>query len=392
MPHKGILETATRQFERRFGRPYEAAAYAPGRIEVLGNHTDYNEGFVLSAAIDAGTVFLAARSAGPGCRVLAGDVLEEAAFDVRHPKPDGRTQWANYVKGVVAGLGAQHRLDHGFDGLLLGNIPLGAGLSSSAALEMATALALCSLYGLPVDRMALAKVGQQAEHSFAGVKCGLLDQISSMFGRRDHLVMTDFRSLAVENLPLGEDACFLMCNTHVKHKLVESAYNERRASCERAAADFAAALRRPVKALRDVSSAELESHSAALDPVAAKRAAHVIGENERVRAGRERLVSGDLLSFGRLMFESHESSRSKFENSCRELDLLVDAARGIRGVMGARLSGGGFGGSVVALVHPREADAIGQALSAAFHKAVGRPCDVRAVAPSDGAAILKSAT
>jgi galactokinase len=389
MPHRGILETASRQFERHFGRPHTAAAYAPGRIEVLGNHTDYNEGFVLSAAIDAGTVFLAAPSAGTECRVLAGDVLEEARFDVKVPRADAATPWANYVKGVVAGLGARNRFERGFDGLLLGNIPLGAGLSSSAALEMAAALALCSLYGLPVDRMALARVGQKAEHSYAGVKCGLLDQISSMFGRKDHLVMTDFRSLTVEALPLGDDVCFLMCNTHVKHKLVESAYNERREACEAAAAGFAAALRRPVNALRDVSAAEFDRHAGALDPVVAKRAAHVIGENERVQAGRRRLESGDLLEFGKLMFASHESSRVKFENSCKELDVLVDAARETHGVMGARLSGGGFGGSVVALVHPREAAAIGHALSAAFHKAVGRPCDVRTVAPSDGAAVLK---
>jgi galactokinase len=392
MPHKGLLETASRQFEKHFGRPHTAAAYAPGRIEVLGNHTDYNEGFVLSAAIDAGTVFLAAPSAGPSCRVLAGDVLEEAKFDVRKPERDVAMPWANYVKGVVAGLRAKHAFSSGFDGMLLGNIPLGAGLSSSAALETASALALCSLYDLPVDRMELAKIGQQAEHAYAGVKCGLLDQISSLFGRRDSVVMTDFRTLAVETLPLGEDACFLMCNTHVKHRLVESAYNERRTACEQAAASFAAKLDHPVKALRDVSMAELEEHVAGLDPVVARRAAHVIGENERVQVGRKLLAAGDLPAFGQLMFASHESSRTKFENSCKELDVLVDAARGTAGVLGARLSGGGFGGSAVVLAHPRDAGAIGKSLSAAFRKTVGRPCEVRVVTPSDGAAVLKCGT
>lgn len=389
MPHKGVLETASRQFERHFGRPHTVAAYAPGRIEVLGNHTDYNEGFVLSAAIDAGTVFLAAPSADASCRILAGDILEEAKFDVRKPERDTVTPWANYVKGVVAGLRGKHSFSSGFDGMLLGDIPLGAGLSSSAALETASALALCSLYGLPVDRMDIARIGQQAEHAYAGVKCGLLDQISSLFGRRGSVVMTDFRSLAVETLRLGEDACFLMCNTHVKHRLVESAYNERRAACEQAAAYFASKLKHPVKALRDVSMAELDAHAAGLDPVVVRRAAHVIGENERVQAGRERLAAGDLRAFGQLMFASHESSRTKFENSCRELDVLVDAARGISGVLGARLSGGGFGGSVVVLVHPRDAGGIGKALAVAFQKATGSACDVRAVTPSDGATVLK---
>lgn len=392
MPHKGLLETASRQFERHFGRPHTVAAYAPGRIEVLGNHTDYNDGFVLSAAIDAGTVFLAAPSSGPACRLLAGDVLEEAKFDVRTPERDAAMPWANYVKGVVAGLRARQAFHAGFDGMLLGNIPLGAGLSSSAALEVASALALCSLYGLPVDRMALARIGQQAEHVYAGVKCGLLDQISSLFGRRGSVVMTDFRTLAVEALPLGDEVCFLMCNTHVKHRLVESAYNERRAACEQAAAYFATKLSHPVKALRDVSMAELEVHSQGLDPVVARRAAHVVGENERVQAGRERLAAGDLRAFGQLMFASHESSRHKFENSCKELDIIVDCARATHGVLGARLSGGGFGGSAVVLVHPRDAAGISHALSAAFHKAVGRSCDVRVITPSDGATILNCGT
>jgi galactokinase len=273
--------------------------------------------------------------------------------------------------------------------VLLGDIPLGAGLSSSAALETASALALCSLYSLPVDRMALAKIGQQAEHVYAGVKCGLLDLISSLFGRRGRGVMTDFRSLEVDTVPLGEDVCFLMCNTNVKHRLVESAYNERRAACEHAAAYFAANLKHPVKALRDVSMAELDEGATGLDPVAARRAAHVIGENERVQAGRKLLAAGDLPAFGKLMFASHESSRCKFENSCRELDVLVDAARGMSSVLGARLSGGGFGGSVVVLVHPRDAAVIGKSLSAVFQKSVGRVCDVRVVIPSDGAMVLQ---
>ena len=388
MHHTRILEKVTRQFERYFGGAPTAAAFAPGRIEVLGNHTDYNEGYVLSAAIDAGTVFAARPSSGARCRVVAGDVPAEAAFDVRAPQPDAATPWANYVKGVVAGLHAQRPFPHGFDGVFLGNLPLGAGLSSSAALEISTAMAVCALYDLPIDRMNLAKIGQRAEHEYAGVKCGLLDQISSLFGRRNHAVMTDFRTLAVEALPMDGCACFLMCNTNVKHELVSSAYNERRAACEAAAAHFGRVLKHPVKTLRDVTMAEWEANRGGLDPTVARRAAHVIGENERVMKGRDCLKGGDLAGVGRLMFASHESSRRQFENSCRELDILVDAARAIPGVMGARLSGGGFGGSVVALIHPRDAETAGGALSAAYRNATGRECDVRIVSASDGAAIL----
>jgi galactokinase len=388
MHHKSTLETVTRAFTRHFGAAPTAAAFAPGRIEVLGNHTDYNEGYVLSAAIDAGTVFVARPATDFRCRVVAGDVRAEATFDARTPKPDAETPWANYVKGVVAGLHAKTPLPSGFDGMFLGNLPLGAGLSSSAALEISTAMAICALHNLPVDRMALAKIGQRAEHEYAGVKCGLLDQITSLFGRRHHAVMTDFRTLAVEALPLDGDVCFLMCNTHVKHELVSSAYNERRAACEAAAAHFGRVLKHPVRALRDVSMAEWEAHRDGMDPTAARRAAHVIGENERVVKGRACLQAGDLAGFGRLMFASHESSRVQFENSCRELDILVDAARVTPGVLGARLSGGGFGGSMVALIHPRDAEAAGQALSAALRRASGRECDVRAIAASDGAAFL----
>jgi len=388
MHYTRILETVTRQFERHFGAAPTVAAFAPGRIEVLGNHTDYNEGYVLSAAIDAGTVFVARPAADGRCRVVAGDVGAEAQFDVRAPKPDSVTPWANYVKGVVAGLHAQRPLARGLDGMFLGNLPLGAGLSSSAALEISAALAVCALHDLPVDRLNLATIGQRAEHEYAGVKCGLLDQITSLFGRRDHVVMTDFRTLAVETLPMADHVCFLMCNTHVRHELVSSAYNERRAACEAAAAHFGRVLKRPVKALRDVSMQEWETHHKGMDPTVARRAAHVIGENERVQKGRTCLKAGDLAGFGRLMFASHESSRVQFENSCQELDVLVDAARVIPGVLGARLSGGGFGGSMVALIHPRDAESVGGALSTVLRKCTGHACDVRVVSASDGAAVL----
>ncbi len=253
---------------------------------------------------------------------------------------------------------------------------------------MSAGLALARFYGLTPDRLALARIGQRAEHEYAGVKCGLLDQISSLFGETDSLVWSDFRDLSIQTVPLGADACFLMCNTNARHALVDGAYNDRREACERAAAYFAATLTHPVRALRDVSWEEWLRHKGGLDELTARRAAHPIGENERVRAGVEMLRARNLVDFGKLMFESHDSSRRNFENSCPELDALVDAATAVPGVLGARLSGGGFGGSVVVLVHPRDAETAAAALRNVFGRKFGVRCDTRAIACSAGARVL----
>ena len=221
MSGPALLASLRTLFRDRYGRPPEVAAYAPGRVEVLGNHTDYNEGWVLSAAIDLGTYFVCRRRDDGACRLLAGDVLEEAAFDAAAPAPSQTHAWSNYVKGVLAGLAADAPAPHGFDAAFLGNVPLGAGLSSSAALEMSAGLALAALYGRAVEPLRLARIGQAAEHRFAGVKCGLLDQLTSLHGRDGMLVETDFRTFAVTHAPLGPEACLLLCNTHARHALVD---------------------------------------------------------------------------------------------------------------------------------------------------------------------------
>ena len=383
-----LTRDAAHQFRDHFGRPHAVAAYAPGRVEILGNHTDYNEGFVLSAAIDAGTVFLAAPSTDTRSRLFAVDVAEAVSFDTQAPAPLAEHVWANYVIGVFDGLRRRADIATGFDGLLLGNVPLGAGLSSSAALEMSAGLSLCALYGLTVDPLDLARIGQRAEHDFAGANCGLLDQISSLYGVDNGLVLTDFRSLDIQRSALGQESCFLMANTAVKHSLVDGEYNERRRHCEDARAFFSRALKHPVAALRDVSRQELETCLATMDPLPARRAAHVIGENERVLKGVELLGAGDLNAFGRLMFESHESSRINFENSCPELDAIVFEAKRIPGVLGARLSGGGFGGSAVLLVHRRDVDRASSSLADAYATRFHHPCEIRPLIPSAGARVL----
>ncbi len=388
MINQTLLDNAAKKFREHFGKPHTIAAYAPGRVEILGNHTDYNEGFVLSAAINMGAVFLASPSNNTTCRLIAGDITEETSFDISAVNRSEKNLWQNYVAGVLASLREHGKINTGFNGIFFGNVPLGAGLSSSAALEMAAGLAFCALYGINIDKLTLAKIGQRAEHEYAGAKCGLLDQISSLYGKANNLVMTDFRSLAVQNIPMDSNACFLMCNTNVKHRLVDGEYNERREKCEMAAKFFASELSHPVSALRDVSWEEYTKLSSVMDPVTAKRAAHVIGENTRVLKGKELLAKKDLCAFGQLMYESHESSRTNFENSCKELDFVVSQAKHIPGVLGARLSGGGFGGSVVILIHPRDAETAGKTLTAIYKKEFGMPCDIRIITPSDGATVL----
>lgn len=388
MVNEKVYKALREKYRGFFGREPEVVAYAPGRIEVLGNHTDYNEGFVLSAAINFGTFFAAARNTVKTCRLVAGDLMRESVFEINKIAPSQSDTWQNYVKGTLAGLAAAGEIDCGFDGMFFGDIPLGSGLSSSAALEMSAGLALAQLYGMEVDKLTLAKIGQQAEHAYAGCKCGLLDQISSLAGQAGCLVKTDFRTLKYEAVALGGDACFLMCNTHAKHALVDGAYNRLRAACEQAAEHFASVLRHPVKALRDVSLAEWVLYRGGLDARVADCAAHPIGENERVLRGTELLAAGDMAGFGALMFDSHESSRTLFGNSCEELDVAVAAAKKIPGVLGARLSGGGFGGSVVVLVHPRDAETAAAALANAYAARFGKPCDVSVIAPSAGARVL----
>ena len=389
MVNESVYSELIKKYRAHFGHEPDVVAYAPGRIEVLGNHTDYNEGFVFSAAINYGTFFAASKSATKSCRLMAGDLMKEVTFETSAIEASKTDTWQNYVKGTLAGLTAVKAVPCGFDGMFLGNIPLGSGLSSSAALEMCTGLALSKLYGITVDNVALAKIGQKAEHVYAGCKCGLLDQISSLAGQAGKLVKTDFRSVTYETVELGSDACFLMCNTHAKHALVDGAYNERREACEQAAAHFAKVLRHPVSALRDVSMAEWAIYKRGLSETVANRAAHPIGEDERVLKGAELLAKGDLTGFGLLMFDSHESSRVLFENSCEELDAVVDAAKKIPGVLGARISGGGFGGSAVVLVHPRDAETASAALANAYAAKYGKPCDVSVIKPAAGAQLVQ---
>lgn len=383
-----VKDVLLKKYSEKFGHDPEIVSYAPGRVEILGNHTDYNEGYVLSAAINFGTYFaISARTDGEA-HLTAGDIMQDVVFDPVRPEPSKEHMWANYVKGVLASLVAESTPRHGFDAMFLGNLPLGSGLSSSAALEVSSGLAFAKLYGIEVEKLELARIGQKAEHEFAGVKTGLLDQVSSLYGKQDCLVWSDFRTYEVKPVEISPEICFLMCNTNVRHALVDGAYNERRGRCEQAAKFFANVLNKPVTALRDVTWEDWLEHHGKMDELTARRSAHPIGENERVISGIEMLRKNDLEGFGRLMFESHESSRVNFENSCPELDTLVAGAQAVPGVLGARLSGGGFGGSAVVMTTKRDVDAVSTTLRNIYANKYGARCDTRIITCSDGAHVL----
>ncbi len=390
MLNKEVYDELVAKFEAMYGAKPEIVAYAPGRIEVLGNHTDYNEGYVFSAAIDKGTFFAVSATADDSCELTAADLMETAKFSTKAVAPAKEMTWQNYVTGTFNWLfdGKPCTAKHGWKGMFLGNIPLGAGLSSSAALEMCTVLALSKLYGIEKDKTTLCKIGQKSEHTFAGCPCGLLDQASSMYGKEGALVKSDFRYNTFENVSLGDSVAFMMVKSNAKHALVDGAYASRRQACEEAAKYFAGVLRKNVTHLRDVTMAEWVLYRGGLSETTAKRAVHPIGEDERVLQGAELLEKGDLKGFGALMFDSHESSRNWFENSCEELDAIVDAAKAIPEVYGARLSGGGFGGSCCLLVDPTAADKIAAAITKEYKSKFGDEPVCSLIKPSEGAHLV----
>ena len=391
MQNHEVYDSVVAKFEKVFGAKPAVVAYAPGRIEVLGNHTDYNEGFVFSAAIDKGTFFAVSPAADDKVTLVANDL--DASYETTLAavaKVESGATWANYPLGTFNWLldGEPAKAGKGFKAVFGGNIPLGVGLSSSAALEMSTALALAKVYGIEKDKTTLAKIGQKAEHTFAGCPCGLLDQASSMYGKAGALVKSDFRSNSFETVSMGDGVAFMMVKSNAKHALVDGAYASRRQACEDAAKHFAKVLRKPVTHLRDVTMAEWVLYRGGLSETTAKRAVHPIGEDERVLQGAALLAKGDLKGFGALMYDSHESSRSWFENSCEELDAIVDAAKAIPEVYGARLSGGGFGGCCCLLVDPAAADRISAAITKEYKAKFGDEPVCSLIKPSEGAHLV----
>ena len=333
------------------------ATYAPGRAELLGNHTDYNEGYVLAIAVDRGTTLTGQTRDDRMLSLHSRDLGKHMEIPLDQLAAEKVDDWARYTLGVVDVFRRHEMAVGGFSAEITSTLPMGAGLSSSASLENAAVLFLLKAFGESLPPLQIARFSQMAEHDFVGVRCGLLDQIASLMSHAGHATFIDCRTFAVRHLPLSDHVSFVLAQSGVKHALVGGEYNERRSDCEAAARALG------VKALRDATTAMLLERQCQLPDRIFKRARHITGENERVLAGGDALERGDLETFGRLMFESHESSRVYFENSCPELDQLVEAARKTPGVYGARLSGGGFGGATINLVERGREEEVVKALT-----------------------------
>jgi galactokinase len=353
------VERVVDEFARRFGVPPEYVVRSPGRVNLIGEHTDYNDGWVLPAALDLGTVVAARRrhdgllraaTSMPG--VTDGDEVDVAPVD--DLRPAAWSGWTRYVRGSAA-LAAADGADIAADLFIDSTLPIGAGLSSSASLELGVMAALQALSRIEMDRTALARLGQRVENEIVGVNTGIMDQLAVAHGVAGHALLIDCRSAQVEPVPLPESVRLLVLDSAAPRTLAESAYNQRRAECESAVAALRAAAP-GVRALRDVSPELLAAHGDLLSTVELRRARHVVSENERVRQTAEALRSDDLVLVGRLMAESHRSLRNDYEVSSAELDTLVEIATGTDGVFGARLTGAGFGGCALALVDAGHAE------------------------------------
>jgi galactokinase len=334
--------------------------YAPGRAELLGNHTDYNEGFVLAIAVDRGTTFRGKARSDRMIHLQTHEFGKTEIVALDELASEKVAPWSRYVLGVVDQFRRNDLPVEGFEAEISSDLPLGAGLSSSASIENATLLFLVQAFGAQLQPIQMAHLSQMAEHDFVGVRCGLLDQIASLMSHAGHATFIDCRTFEVRHVPLPDKTSLIIANSGVKHALVTGEYNQRRSDCEAAAHALG------VKTLRDATAQLLESQKSRLADRIYRRALHIVGENERVLEASKVLQRGNTSRFGELMYASHESSRANFENSCPELDLLVETARRTPGIYGARLSGGGFGGSTINLVEAGREKEVVCALTAAF--------------------------
>jgi galactokinase len=344
------------RFEEVFRSPPELISSAPGRINIIGEHTDYNRGYVLPAAINLRIHFLAARRDDDTVRIRAEDFKEERSFSLRNNLACPEHHWENYVKGIFWALEERGDLPGGINGLIQGDIPLGAGLSSSAALEVSILNGINTLCELGIQPMEMAKLAQRAENEFVGMKCGLMDQFISVFGEKNTAIYLDCLSFHFENIPLrfpNDELIFLVYDSRVQRELSRSEYNKRRSEAS-GAENFLRSKGFP--GLRDTTQDMIQDIRDEMDETLFKRARHVISENERVQKAVRALRKSDFLSLGKLLFESHMSLRDDYEVSCPEIDLLYDFAKSFSGCLGARLTGAGFGGSGIVLVKDAESD------------------------------------
>jgi len=385
------LEELTAKYRELFGSEPEILVRAPGRVNLIGEHVDYNDGFVFPAAIDRDVMIAAGKRSDRQVKLHAMNFSQSSTFslDGVQPATDGRERWSNYLRAMAwvfhdEGLGTA-----GINAVLLGDVPLGAGLSSSAAMLVASGNAFAAAAGLEIDPVRMALLAQRGEREFVGVNVGIMDMYISALGQKDHALLIDTRSLTFEAVPLPKSGVsIVIADTNKKRGLVDSEYNTRRAECERAVELLGEHLP-GIKALRDVTPAQFEQFASVLPEVTRKRARHVITEDERTLESVAALIAGDIARFGELMNGSHESLRLDYEVSCKELDAMVEAARSIEGVYGARMTGAGFGGCTVSLVADNAVERFLNEVPALYKKATGLSSTIYVTTAAQGAQVLK---
>ncbi|MFY3772255.1 Galactokinase [Providencia manganoxydans] len=380
-----LQHKVTDAFIKGFNDQPELYVQAPGRVNIIGEHTDYNDGFVLPCAIDYQTITAAKKRNDQLIRVVAADYdndIDEFSLDSEIPFLPGK-MWANYVRGVVKFLLARGEHFSGCDIAVSGNVPQGAGLSSSASLEVVIGQTIKELYQLEISQQEIALNGQQAENQFVGCNCGIMDQLISACGDEGHALLIDCRSLELASIPIPDDLVVMIINSNKQRGLVDSEYNIRRQQCESAAQQFG------VKALRDVTMSQFEQKQHQLEPVVAKRAKHVISENERTLAAAQALTENNLPRLSALMEQSHISMRDDFEITVKEIDTLVDIVKSVLGAQGGvRMTGGGFGGCIVALMKQQIVGAVVNAVEQQYSALTGLKADIYVCQPSDGAGVI----
>ncbi len=376
-------------FQQHYGYEPTICSQAPGRLEFIGNHTDYNGGPVIGVAVDRRINMALAPREDRSLRLWSAtmDSTVEASLDSLEPL-NGDSSWANYALGVLKELiSAGMPATHGFDLAVDSDLPPGAGMSSSAAFELSSGYGMSALYNYSVERADMARIGRRAENNFVGVPCGILDQGVSAFGEVDRLVLIDCQTETFRQLPLPHDVHFWVFNTAKKHALLDSLYAKRHQECTQAFAQLKQAYP-DAQCLADISSEQLEAQKDQLDAILYKRAQHVIGECERVHQVEDALKNANLGAVGRLLLASHESSRQAFENSIPELDFLVDCLGQAPNVWGARLTGGGFGGAVMAVTNQQFDQAAAQAIAQRYQEKFGHAATVFHTTTGHGANIL----
>lgn len=361
---------------------------SPGRVNIIGEHTDYNEGFVLPAAIDKAAYLAISLRNDDEIHLVARDLNESFLTKVADLKPVGDVSWPNYILGVAAQFIKRGVKLKGFNAVLTSDVPIGSGLSSSAAVECATVFALNELLQTQLDRITMVHMAQKAEHEYAGVMCGIMDQFASMMGKKNHVIRLDCRSLVYEYEPfdLGNIKVLLM-NTNVKHSLASSEYNTRRKECE-TAVEWTRQHVQGVTSLRNVTTAMLDQYVLPQDPVVDRRARYVLQEIDRLLTGCEDLKKGDLKSLGNKMFATHDGLSKMYQVSCKELDWLVDQVRNNDAVIGARMMGGGFGGCTINLVREKAIEPLLNTLKPAYENEMGLPLTGYVVTIENGTEIV----